>query len=506
MRKGKKGLGKKENTAVAASARGFFFAFTLALCAVAAVVVGTANAATYTVCAIGCNYQTIQSAVNAATSGDTIFVYNGSYIENVNVGTAHLTLEGEGKDKVTVTAASSSDDVFEVTADWVNISGFTATGATSGDWIAGITLNGVQHCKISENNCSKNSLFGIYLQDSSNNELTNNTANQNDVGIELDSSSNNTLTSNTANQNDWVGIWLDDSSNNTLTSNTAANNWVGIELDDSSNNTLTSNTANYNNWDGIELGSSSNNTLTGNTANENNWDGIELYYSNYNTLTGNTANYNNDGGIELYYSNYNTLTSNTANYNNDDGIQLGSSSNNTLTSNTANYNNWDGIELYYSNYNTLTGNTANENNKQGIRLGNTDGNNISCNRVQANKQAGFRLSGGSTGNTIAQNNILVNGNYNAATEGYEWNFYNDQSDAVTAKNNYWGTTNATKIDASIYDNDENAGKGEVDFSGYKSGPVPCAPVPELPTVVLFSAGLLGVVGYFLLGQRRREKK
>ena len=376
---------------MAASAMGFFFAFTLALCAVAAVVVGTANAATYTVCAIGCDYATIQSAVNAATSGDTVFVYNGSYNENVNVGTAHLTLEGEGKDKVTVTAASSSDDVFEVTADWVNISGFTATGATSGDWIAGITLNGVQHCKISENNCSKNSLFGIYLQDSSNNELTNNTANQNDWGIELDSSSNNTLTGNTA---------------------------------------------------------------------ANNYDGIRLY----------------------------------------------SSSNNTLTSNTANENNWDGIEIAGVGYNTLTGNTANENNKQGIRLWNTDGNNISCNRVQANKQAGFHLSGGSTGNTIAQNNILVNGNYNAATEGYEWNFYNDQSDAVTAKNNYWGTTNAAKIDASIYDNDENAGKGEVDFSGYKSGPVPCAPVPELPTVVLFSAGLLGVVGYFLLGQRRREKK
>jgi len=440
---------------------GFFFAFTLALCAVAAVVVGTANAATYTVCATGCDYATIQSAVNAATSGDTVFVYNGSYNENVNVGTAHLTLEGEGKDKVTVTAASSSDDVFEVTADWVNISGFTATGATSGDWIAGITLNGVQHCKISENNCSKNSLFGIYLQDSSNNELTN----------------------NTANQNDW-GIWLDYSSNNTLTGNTA----------------------NYNNDDGIWLDYSSNNTLTGNTANYNNDDGIFLYSSSNNSITSNTANYNNWDGIELYSSSNNSITSNTANENNDDGIFLDSSSNNSITSNTANYNNWDGIELYSSNYNTLTGNTANENNKQGIRLWNTDGNNISCNRVQANKQAGFHLSGGSTGNTIAQNNILVNGNYNAATEGYEWNFYNDQSDAVTAKNNYWGTTNATKIDASIYDNDENAGKGEVDFSGYKSGPVPCAPVPELPTVVLFSAGLLGIAGYFLLGRRRREKK
>jgi len=56
-------------------------------------------------------------------------VWNGSYTENVDIATSHLTLRGEGADAVTVTAASLSDHVFHVTADYVNISGFTATGA-----------------------------------------------------------------------------------------------------------------------------------------------------------------------------------------------------------------------------------------------------------------------------------------------------------------------------------------------------------------------------------------
>ena len=39
-------------------------------------------------------------------SGDPIFVWNGCYTENVDVG-KRLTLEGEGTDVVTVTAADT---------------------------------------------------------------------------------------------------------------------------------------------------------------------------------------------------------------------------------------------------------------------------------------------------------------------------------------------------------------------------------------------------------------
>ena len=187
-------------------------------------VCGTASATTHTVCASGCDYTTIQAAVTAASAYDTVYVYNGTYNENVDISTAHLTLEGEGRDVVTVTAASSSDHVFYISADYVNISGFGVNGA-SGIYMGGIYLDGVEYCNIAANNASNNH-GGIYLVSSSNNNtLTSNTANSNGGGgIYLTSSSNNTLTSNTANSNNYYGIYLLSSSNNNLTSNTASNN------------------------------------------------------------------------------------------------------------------------------------------------------------------------------------------------------------------------------------------------------------------------------------------
>ena len=255
----------------------------------------------------------IQDAVNNASSGDIICVKAGNYTENVDIATAHLTLAGEGADVVNVTAADWGDHVFEVTDNYVNISGFNlagATGATGATGIsnAGIYLNGAGHCNISDNNCSYNDGNGIYLDSSSNNILLNNTASNNEYyGIELYDSNDNTLTDNTANSNYYGGIYLDSSSNDTLLNNTASNNeYYGIELYDSNDNTLTDNTANSNYYGGIYLDSSSNDTLLNNTASNNDFDcddrdyyGIELYNSSdnliYNNYWSNTNNAYDDG-------------------------------------------------------------------------------------------------------------------------------------------------------------------------------------------------------------------
>jgi uncharacterized repeat protein (TIGR01451 family) len=155
----------------------------------------------------------IQHAIDNATAGDTICVKDGTYNDNVNV-------------------KSSNDPVFEITADYVNISGFTATGSTAHatDYTAGILGSDMDHCNISGNNCSNNN-FGIWL----------------------DFSSNNMLTGNTANSNNGNGIWLCDSNNyNTLTSNTASNNYYGLVLQSHSSNTASNNNSSnniiYNNY------------------------------------------------------------------------------------------------------------------------------------------------------------------------------------------------------------------------------------------------------------------
>ncbi|NOQ33562.1 MAG: hypothetical protein GQ567_05140, partial [Methanosarcinales archaeon] len=209
----------------------------------------------------GVNYTTIQDAVDASSAGDTIEVRSGTYVENVDVNKS-LTLIGDGADVVTVQAEDEWDEVFEVTADYVNISGFTVTGTTSSMY-AGIYLDGADHCNI----------YG-------------NTASNSGVGIYLYSSSNNTLASNAANSNGY------------------AESGVGIFLYSSSNNTLMNNTVNSNNGDGIYLMSSSNNNnITNNTLSDNAWSDLRIMNSEStfrdNTLSGTTISFTYVGGVSL---------------------------------------------------------------------------------------------------------------------------------------------------------------------------------------------------------------
>jgi len=235
------------------------------------------------------DYTKIQWAVDNATSGDTIIVRDGTYTENIDVNKDHLTIRSEnGTDSTVVQAASSNDHVFNVTADWVNITGFTVENAT-GLFVRGVYLDTVSHCNISSNNATNN-YYGIYLFGSTNTTLTNNTASNNECGIYLHHSTNNSLSNNTANSNMGDGIVLWSSSDNTLVSNSASNNTeYGVYLMDSTNTTLTNNTASNNEYGIVMSSSSNNNTLTHNTV-SNNGDGIYLYSSSNNIIYNNYFN------------------------------------------------------------------------------------------------------------------------------------------------------------------------------------------------------------------------
>jgi parallel beta-helix repeat protein len=398
-----------------------------------------ASAADRTVCASGCDNTSIQAAVIAADPGDTIIVHDGTYIENVVVD-KRLTIRSQnGSAVTTVQANNSADHVFNVTADYVNISGFTvkdAWGYAAG-YKAGIFLSNVTHCNISgnnvtnngngiylwisnntilEDNTASNSTYegGILLEYSSNNTIAGNTANSNSGGILVRlSSNNNTLTNNTASNNDWVGILLANSNDTTLLSNTANSNYYsGIRLYQACNNTLTGNNALHNHNDGIELyDSNNNNTISNNTANSNNWDGIYLWHSNNNILENNTFNSNSNRGIFLLNSSSNNLTGNTANLNNSYGIYLQSSSNNTLTGNTAANNHGDGISLTHSSNNTIAGNTASNNSESGIYLSYSRYNNLTGNTANSNNDCGINLEDSSNSNTLTNNTANSNTYY-----------------------------------------------------------------------------------------------
>jgi parallel beta-helix repeat protein len=279
----------------------------------------------------GVNFTSIQQAINAASDGDTITVGAGTYIENVNVD-KRLTLIGEGADAVNVTAASVSDNVFEVTANYVNISGFTVTGATGNDR-AGIYITGADHCNIFWNNASNN-YDGIWLYDSDNNVLTNNIASSNSMfGIFLWNSNNNALQKNNASNNCNGGISLLFSSDNCITNSiTNSNIYYGISMGGSSNNMLTKNTVDLNTHCDIYVGESNNNTLQNNNV-SNSRHGIILGDSNNNTLRNNNMSNNYNCGIYIIRSSSdNILYSNTMK-SRGYGIRLENSSNNTVYNN-----------------------------------------------------------------------------------------------------------------------------------------------------------------------------
>ncbi len=191
------------------------------------------------------DFTKIQEAVDAASPGDTIVVYPGTYTENIDVNRDHLTIKSEnGAEATIVQAANSNDHVFEVTADYANIGGFTIEGATESEK-AGIYLDHANHSEISNNTVLSNS-YGIYSNDSSlgvsssNNEIVQNTVSNNGVGIRLCHSSDNTI---------YLNNFMDNIENTYSNDSTSNNIWHSTdEITYTYNgNTYTSYLGNY--WD-----------------------------------------------------------------------------------------------------------------------------------------------------------------------------------------------------------------------------------------------------------------
>jgi PGF-pre-PGF domain-containing protein len=407
------------------------------------------------------DYAKIQWAVDNATAGDTIIVRDGTYTENIVVNKRCLTIKSENG-YATVQAANTSDSVFEVTADYVNISGFTAKNSFS---CAGISLNDVVHCNISYNKVSKN-YRGIDFSSGNFNLIADNiiTDNKGEAICLYYGSNYNRIEDNKISNNTW-GVWIGyygSSSHNIVSCNniTGTKQYGAINVcgNATSNNTIINNTV-LNNRFGISLEKSNNNTVMNNIASNNTLAGIALYYSSNNTVEENNVS-NNYGGIgfsgirlpsdsnsikkmHLLSFSYENLikalkssqvvkaANLSARVNRaksrdlftsaielnkkiafypSNGIYLSSSNNNTIKNNTANSNNGSGISLYNSSSNNIViNNTANFNICDGIDIqDSSDYNNIIDNNVRFNKFFGVFLRS-SNHNTITDNYASSNG-------------------------------------------------------------------------------------------------
>ncbi|MCK5291807.1 MAG: right-handed parallel beta-helix repeat-containing protein [Thermoplasmata archaeon] len=327
------------------------------------------------------NYTTIQSAIDNAVTGDTIYVFNGVYGERIEVNKT-LSLVGEDRNE-TIIDGMGLGHVVNVTADSVNITGFKVIHNDEQSK-AGIHLQGVHGCFIVNNNVSSNDGYSIYLVSSDNNTVANNVLWENMFGIHLVDSHGNDIIRNMVSSGTRDGITLLDSDNNTVANNRVSRNHDGIALYFSTDNTLVNNTAMSNRNDGIYLRYSNSNEVINNTLGSNN-HGIHIRTSDNNTATDNYAWDNEYVGIALLVSDGNTVSDNVVTSNNQYGIRLTDSNNNTVADNLA-WNNEDGIHLIFSHGNTVADNLVTLNNQVGIRLEVSNNNTVHHNNIINNSQ------------------------------------------------------------------------------------------------------------------------
>ena len=184
----------------------------------------------------GYDYLKIQDAIDNANSGDTIFVYNGIYHENLIIN-KKVILIGEDKEK-TIIDAGNSGIAIEVNSNFVEIKQFTITNCERDLDYAGIKLLSDNN-KITNNKIQESRGMGILALSSSNNLIEGNFFKDNTFyHIYLNKNSNNNLIQNNifTKSDSWrypcAGVWVKNSQYTIICNNNMIKiyEYVGVAL------------------------------------------------------------------------------------------------------------------------------------------------------------------------------------------------------------------------------------------------------------------------------------
>nr|CBH37026.1 hypothetical protein, secreted [uncultured archaeon]CBH37660.1 conserved hypothetical secreted protein [uncultured archaeon] len=281
---------------------------------------------------IPADYATIQSGLDHARPGDTIFVHAGTYHERpLKIFTPNITLIGTDA----IIEGDGYDVCLYIKARDVKISGFVVQNGERGIWLEDSTF-----CVIANNTVFNNKGkgspnmvihegHGIGLTSSSNCIIANNTVLSNSAyGIALFQASNNVITGNRCDRNrDYQIILGTDSCNNTITENTLSGSVYGhgiYIITRSNNNVVTKNVIFNNSNSGINILRSAHYNLISNNILKSNimglWIGSILSASNGNIIANNTITSNQGRGIEVS-GDENEIINNTV-VGNEEGIYI----------------------------------------------------------------------------------------------------------------------------------------------------------------------------------------
>ncbi|MFO7677497.1 MAG: NosD domain-containing protein [Thermoplasmatota archaeon] len=176
------------------------------------------------------NYTTIQNAIDNATSGDTIFVYNGVYDGGIIID-KKIILIGEDKNHTIIDGPGEIHNGIYIFSDGVDLSGFTIQNV--GNFFPDCALYISSDDNKIYNNIITGNKFGIDIYESVNNHIYDNMIVNQDRydGINLRFSSNNVISRNVISGNNGHGIMLVESCENIIVENVIANNhWGGLTI------------------------------------------------------------------------------------------------------------------------------------------------------------------------------------------------------------------------------------------------------------------------------------
>ena len=228
----------------------------------------------------GADYTNIQDAIDNASDGDTIYVFSGTYYENLNVNKI-LNLIGEDRDS-TILVGENKDDVIKIFEDNVKIEKFSIRNCENYYEFSGVTFdsnnNFLLDCNIYDNywgvlchgddNCiSNNNIFsngcGIRLSGANQNVIANNRISENYGGIYVSHSDRNLITENEIlnhNSNNYPdshspgeGIIVQYSDDNVISLNNISSNEIGLMIVYSDKHNIFNNNIENNNILGIRL-------------------------------------------------------------------------------------------------------------------------------------------------------------------------------------------------------------------------------------------------------------
>jgi parallel beta-helix repeat protein len=180
------------------------------------------------------NYTRIQDAVDNATDGDTVFVYDDSspYVENIVIKNS-INLIGEDRNTTIIDGFKNNYTISVVdNTHGVTISGFSLIRSEGQGYSAIYTCSNY-------NNIQNNNIFdfhGIRIRDGSiGNNISRNKLVVEGLGLYLENSNENTMYNNIIFSGDSAGIQLINSSRNTIIKNTITDGWFGIYIDGENN-------------------------------------------------------------------------------------------------------------------------------------------------------------------------------------------------------------------------------------------------------------------------------